>query len=329
MAYNKITLGGEQIIDLLYVGGNINTPEISSKVPEWDTNTTLIADFEGNLVAGNVDLGESISGNMIYRKKLGSSKLEFVKTVGEDEKYIVDYMVKNNSEYMYYLFPTTENATLLPLSSNSVEINHNAWSLMVVDETDDKNVFTLAKLFKFSLNFSSDRMSTNNDVNILKNFTSYPKIQKGNSNYWSGGLTSLIGFVHCSGDYIQTPNMMEELKALAIDGRRKFLRDYEGNLFEVEIVDSINIGNEDDTSQQVKSMTIKWVEVGSTDGLSVVNPKQMTTWLLTNTGTPLSYQTYVWDDNAVWDDNKFWTESILLDNEETYLGRTIDGGDNT
>ena len=334
--FNKLVLGKENskiglITDMLYVGGNISWTLIDSNPPTWDESTKMIANFDGNLVSGNVDLGQSISGNKLYKQKAGSSKMEFVKEIGTDESYIVDYKIKNNCRYTYHLFPTVEEGnnkyTLLPLISNTVEIKHSEWSLMVADETNTKNVYTLAKLFKFGLNINSGSMSTNNETNVLKNFTLYPKIQKGNSNYWSGSLSSLIGFVHCIDDYVQTPNMLDELKSLAIDGRKKFLRDLEGHLFEVEIIDSIDIENDDGSSEQVKTMNIKWVETGSAEDVSVVNPRQTAVWLLTNTGTPLSYHTYVWDDSAEWDDNKYWTESIIPDNENTYLGRDIDGGD--
>ena len=80
-------------------------------------------------------------------------------------------------------------------------------------------------------NQTTDAMSNNAVVSVLQNFTKYPTVQYGTANYWSGGLSALCGYVSCvDGNYIQTPNMIEELKKLTSDTRRKFLKDIDGKI---------------------------------------------------------------------------------------------------
>ena len=59
----------------------------------------------------------------------------------------------------------------------------------------------------------------------------------------------------------------------------------------------------------LRSVSIDWVEVGDTYGLSVINNPNLSvnTWLLTNNGIVSPYLNYVWDDSYLWDDNKYWT----------------------
>ena len=357
MGYNKITLGGNQVCDYLCVSqseiAKTQYQYIDAK-PSWDSNTLMLADFntkvdeEGNTVinmsAGDSSLSENINGYQIRRKSGNSLYTEYVGTVKEKEdnsktkKFIIDYMVKNNTDYTYYLYPATtysENGILLPPSiTNEVKTDWGYWSLLVVDESDEEGVFYLNKMFKFELNVVTDTMSNNAVISVLQNFTKYPTIQYGAANYWSGGLSALCGFVSCAdGGYVQTPNMIEELKKLTSDTRRKFLKDIEGNVWEVKIIEAISVIEEDVAVQSVKSAKISWAEVGEVSGISIINnPDAPTTsWVLTETGEVVPYMDYAWDNDSYWNNSYMWTaKEDVLRTEESNLGREIyyaEGGD--
>lgn len=354
MGYNKIILGGNQVCDYLYVSdAQIDQAQfqyIDAEPTEWNSNTLMLAKFNTkddkvDMSAGNSSLTENIEGYEIRRKSGNNLYTEYVGTIkekkGKEEakRYIIDYMVKNNTDYTYYLYPASthsENGVLLsPSITSDVKTDWGYWSLMVVDESDEDNVFYLNKMFKFELNIATDSMSNNAVVSVLQNFTKYPTIQYGTANYWSGGLSALCGYMSCaSGGYIQTPNMIEELKKLTSDTRRKFLKDVEGNIWEVKITASINITEEYSATQSVKSVKIPWTEVGETSGISIINnPDAPTTsWVLTETGEAVPYMDYVWDDGSYWYDSYRWTaKEDMLETKESNLGRTIyyaEGGDN-
>ena len=171
-------------------------------------------------------------------------------------------------------------------------------------------------------------MSNNAVVSINQNFTKHPTIHYGTANYWSSTLTSLCGFISCANDseYIQTPNMIEELKSLTSDTRRKFLKDIHGNIWEVKITAPINISTDDRTLERIKTIKISWSEVGDAKGVSIINNPSIptTSWVLTESGEAVPYISYIWDDQYKWDDSFRWTErDDILETKSSNLGREI------
>lgn len=350
MAYNKITLFGNQVCDYLYIQNNKpadgSFDYIDGEPTSWDDTTVFFADFnnpEHRLSAGNSELIGTIDRYEIRRKCYDSAYTEYVGTIkAKDEdsnktnkNFLVDYAVKNNTDYTYYLYPgvdaTVSGTSLSPLTTNQRSIDCPYWSLLIVDETDEENVYYLDKMFKFEFNLAVDDMSNNAQVSVLHNFTKYPTVQYGSSNYWSGSLSCLSGFIASNGtDYVQTPNMIQELKSITLDTRKKFLKDIEGNLWQVEVSSPINISTENVALQTLKTLKFSWVEVGSAEGVSIIdNPdKPMYDWVITETGEALPYMTYVWDEQYVWNNSYFWTaHEKESKNDNSNLGRDIKDGD--
>lgn len=337
--YNKITLYGKQRCDYLYIQNDepsgTDFTYIDDEPTSWNESTTLYANFNSkNLNAGNTAVIDCINGYDIYRRKLDEPYAEYVCTVDEfgnnTTNIFVDYGVKNNTDYIYILYPKTtvsyQGHPLSPLVTESVKTDCPYWSLFIVDESEKENVFYLDKMFKFELNLSEGDMSNNAQITVTPNFTKYPTTQFGNANYWSGSLSALCGFISCNDvDYIQTVNMVREIKGITSDTRRKFLKDIDGNLFEVEVSAPITINTENMTLQRLKTVNLSWVEVGDTKGISIINNpnKQMVDWVLTETGIALPYNTYVWGDQYIWNDSYIWTENDSVINTNTNSGREI------
>lgn len=351
MGYKKITIGGNQVCDYLCIStSQIDQSQfqyVDAEPKDWNSNTLMLANFnEGDMAAGNSSLTTNINGYEIRRKSGDDLYTEYVGTIAETsdkespKKYIIDYMVKNNTDYTYYLYPATthsENGILLsPSITSEVKTDWSYWSLLVVDESDEENVFYLNKMFKFELNLTTEPMSNNAVVSVLPNFTKYPTVQYGTANYWSGGLSALCGYVSCiDGGYVQTPDMIEELKKLTSDTRRKFLKDIDGNIWEVKITAPVNISVEHESLQSVKTAKISWTEVGEISGISIINNPnaETTSWILTETGEVVPYIDYVWDDKYYWNNSHRWTaREDVLQTKEYNLGREIyyaKGGDDT
>ena len=341
MGYNKIILNGNQTCDYLYIQDSpIDSSDfefVDSEPKQWNDNTLLFAKFNNNLVAGDSTLTNRIDGYEIRRKKGSNPYTEYVGTIKgtsdelKSKKYIIDYMVRNNSDYIYYLFPSSTNSesgvVLSPSVTDEVKTNWGYWSLLVVDETDEENAFYLNKMFKFELNLQTGERNNNAVVSVIQNFTKYPTIQYGMSNYWSSDLTSLCGFISCNDvDYVQTPNMIEELKALTSDTRRKFLKDIDGNVWEVKITAPVSISTDDQTLQRVKTAKVSWTEVGDAKGISIINNPDTpsTSWLLTETGEVVPYIDYVWDEHYIWDNTYKWTaKEDILETKLSNMGREL------
>lgn len=326
MGYSKITLHGGQTSDYLYIQKDSNDIEglrfVDAEPQEWSDNTLLCSKFDNNLVAGNSSMLTRITGYEVRRRKGANSYTEYVCTVkdtGNDEKanFIIDYLVGNKESYTYYLYPglsaLNDNKDLIldPNVSDEVKASWSGWTLLIVDDSVDPDVFYLNKMFKFDLNVSVGDMNNNASISVVQNFTPYPTVQYGASNYWSGDLTSLCGYASCvNNEYIETKYIKDELKALTSDTHRKFLKDPDGSVYEVKITSPITISRKDGLSDEVKSVKIGWTEVGSAKGKSVINnpSNPVAQWVLTESGVASPYIDYTWDSNARWDNSLRWTE---------------------
>ncbi len=339
MGYNKIMLSGEQICDYLYIQKSNEGIEsfsvVDSEPKEWNENTLLFSKFDENLIAGDSALIGNLEGYEVRRKSGVSSHTDYVTTISGQfaSKYVIDYAVANNTPYIYYLYPFNSQSdggvTLTPLVSEQITPEWEYWCLLVVDETDKENVFYLNKMFKFELNLATDDINNNAVISINQNFTRYPTVQIGTANYWSGALSSLCGFISCNDyGYVETLDMIKELKELTSDTRRKFLKDMDGNVWEVKITAPINISTEDKTLQRVKTAKIAWTEVGDVTGISIINNPRLSTqsWVLTRDGYAAPYKEYVWSKDDVWDNSKFWTaKDDVLSVNLTNAGRDLYG----
>ena len=342
MAYNKITLYGEQTCDYLYIQKNAPTEDefscVNDEPSEWKETTSLYANFNNEnsrLSAGNSALIGTIDGYEVYRRKYNDSYVEYVCTIQKGEKDIgdlmIDYAVKNGVDYVYYLYPNasaTKSGTILsPFITKQLAINVPYWSLFIVNESDEENVFYLDKMFKFELNLQVGDMTNNAQISISQNFTKYPTIQYGAANYWSGSLSSLCGFISSNGiDYVQNTNMINELKSISTDTRRKFLKDTEGNLWEVNVSAPINITTENTPLQAIKTWQFSWTEVGDVSGISIINNPAAPTidWVLTEKGEAIPYFTYQWDEQYKWDNSYLWTTNDnIYATQNANLGRGI------
>lgn len=342
MAYNKITLNGKQTCDYIYI--QTKKPDkddfsfVNDEPLNWESSTLLYANFKDKdspLKAGDSAAVGSIDGYEVYRKKYNESHSEYIGTIKKSGDktgdLFVDYAARNGVDYVYYFYPNTDvsqgGAMLSPLVTKQSSLDCPYWSLLIVDETKEDNVYYLDKMFKFELNLQVDDMNNNAQISIVQNFTKYPTIQYGASNYWSGSLSSLCGFIssNCE-DYIQNVNMIDELKSISSDTRKKFLKDIDGNLWEVDISAPINISTEYMALQTIKTLKLSWAEVGDADGVSIINnpDKLVTDWVLTETGKALPYYTYQWGEKYIWDDSYIWTSNDdSRNNQNTNLGRDV------
>lgn len=312
---------------------------VDSEPSGWSDTTALYANFndeEKRLEAGDSNLIGSIEGYQIYRRKHDESYMEYMGVVHKGEQnvddFIIDYSAKNREGYVYYLYPNTDISSggteLSPFVTREMTLDCPTWCLFVVDESEDENIFYIDKMFKFGLNLQIGDMTNNAQISITQNFTKYPTIQRGASNYWSGSLSALCGFIssNCT-DYIQTTNMVNEIKSLTTETRRKFLKDTEGNLWEVDIAASIDITTETTALRDLKTLRLSWVEIADASRAIIINDpnKRSIEWVLTETGEAIPYLRYGWDDKYKWDDSYLWTgNDDVYGIDRSNIGRSIE-----
>lgn len=236
---------------------------------------------------------------------------------------IIDYSVPHHTEVEYLIYYQHEDKAFNPIVSNIVKTNWDKWCLFTTKGASPKilngsaksecneNVLLVDKIFFFEMNVETGNMTNNTDFSIVKNFTPYPQVQRSPSNYWSGQLKSLLGRLAIDGaTFKQTPDMLQELKELTQNTSRKFLKDRDGNFWEVELSSAITIDNNDKLDVQLKTKSFNWVEVGDASDIALISiGAGQEDWLLTELGQEkIDLGKYTWDDDAIWDDSDFWTE---------------------
>lgn len=289
----SLTLNSRQDVDYLWVGGASATSYLSSSIlnsadynPALDTNASAIptvfyCDFSNEFNAGSsiTSAGVNYAGMAIYRKAVDEGTLSFVTFSEVGNTSIIDYGARNNKEYEWYAFPTSdENKTMSDaLISNRVTPRIWRWAILECSNaTDDGftpqyiNKYNIVKEYAFSANLSSGTIGNNNKNAVYDNFTQYPTIMRSEQNYKSGTLSALIGIIGADARYYDDIEMRDAIYNLSTTNNTLFLRNNKGDLMEIAIVDQISMTTQDNTAELVTTASIPWVEVGTADNVSIV-----------------------------------------------------------
>ena len=337
---NKVEIYGAQTIDYLWVTNTEMTQDWetilnqASYEPSWDINTQFLAKFNENLNAGNAGeiASTTLKGWKVYRQDLNGSSLKYVKTLDPDEVFLVDYNVKWGQSYKYYMFPDYAESMGSPFVSGEVKACWIDWILLLCREGDNKGEYAVEESFLFQLNTQSGQMNNNADVQVFKTYQKYPKVIKGQSNYLSGQLASLVGYMGDEGGelrYIEKLDMIDRLMKLNVDNRKKFLKDKKGHVWEVELTAPSTMEYMENVAGQPVTGGINWTEVASTENISIYNGDARELWLLTTTGNPEYNVKYIWIDTEYWTPSKYWTEDGSPKKNTYYDEQYIDTSDAT
>jgi hypothetical protein len=195
-----------------------------------------------------------------------------MKNVNGSETNFIDYVVKNHKTYEYYYYAVTENIVGTAIHSDRIVTNWTNWCLFSVDTTDYPNAYIMHEAIVLDIDIVNSPMQNNTQVQVMHNFTKYPKYHEAPFNYYSGTISALIGHVDCAtGKYTDSIDLEERIKAMSTDGRRKFLKDRKGHLWEVQINAPTSMQVRDTFIDQPYDTTLSWSEIGDASGLMITN----------------------------------------------------------
>ena len=250
---------------------DINNSKAINYIPNWDSfiNTETMCGYTDTINSAYISgLTSEVTGYTIYRQNSGDSYLHKVASVGVDQFFVVDYTIANNASYTWSVVPLTATEQGSILQSEEYTTDWYRWSVSPLVKVSD-NFYTADTTWTFSLNLSPDDVKHNIDKTLIENYTKYPKFTVGNSNYVSGGLSTLLGNVSCSTfEYDDSADKWNAWKDFVASGQDCLLKDTKGNAWRVQID-----GNQ--YSELIKNTTtpltirFTFTEVGSMDGISV------------------------------------------------------------
>lgn len=280
----SLTLGGVQTCDYLWVTGEVLEASVLDQILSQDGwtpgafsgNTLFQTDFAGGgLQAGNMAFSGTLTGFAIYRYHEGEATLEPVAQTPLSERAILDCKAVSQETYRYYMFGLGQTAdgqeVIVTNALISDAVTPIFWDWTVLQcTTDADGGYHPAAIFRFSLNVASGEISNNNSPGVLGNFTRYPTVQSSPSNYRSGTLSAAIGHVLASGEYTDTNEVRDAVYALSTTQDALFLKDRRGDLWQIRAGGAISMSTMDGSRQQVQTVTLPWVEIGSADGARIL-----------------------------------------------------------
>lgn len=222
----SLTLNGGQWCDFLRMDTMVITDNIIDEIMPEKTN---IEDFDlyeqtrfasnwflanfGENDEGNIDLragdnsGAVFQGSLIVRETEGAADRKIITTVSTDSLgELYDFGIKSGEKYKYFIYPQGADALGDALETADYSGSQfNGYSLIVAKRRADiepnkldsnfDNQYIVQKEYLFKHNSSIGAVSNNTKVSYFENFTRYPKVLVGTSNYKSGTLSGLIGSV--------------------------------------------------------------------------------------------------------------------------------------
>lgn len=278
MSYNQIKIYGNQRVDyLIQTSEKLTEEEVAESMgadfkPDFNIykgKLNIMAPYTKDIVSSFISgLTEPLIGWQVYRTNPTKPVLEKVAETDKDTTKIIDYLVANQTEYTYYVIPITENQIGVNLKSSPIKTNWWNWSVMSISNVAG-NIYIPKDIWVFKNNLTSGPAQQTIDKTVYQNFTQFPKVSVGESNYITGTLTCLLGDVNCkTNKYIEPAEMFDAWRKFCVNGENVILKDAKGHIYRVEIV-SNSSQYMDEIAQLPSTISFSYVECDSVDDITV------------------------------------------------------------
>lgn len=261
----KTTKLSNAIFDHFNVSKNTKIP-ISTKIPtEWDYDTIMDADFNGNLDAGNVDfLVENISAVKIKRRKRGTFDWLTLETIPinkvEDLNFLfIDRLNAYNVEYEYAFVPILNNIEG-DYIINSVLSKFNGIFIGDADVT-----YQMLYGLSYGTNARVQEVGTFNPLG-----KKYPVIvANGISSYETGSVSATVvddNFAETRVvDNIATAKKTKEMVDFLTNKKAKILKDWNGKIWLCFITGNVQTSYISGSSMKIPQVKFDWTEIGDAE----------------------------------------------------------------
>jgi len=255
--FNKITVVGEGTFDKLHVISeelslsSLLAIDITEEL-SWGTTTIMLAEFNNNLNAGNLNLAGSVQNWDIYRLADGDTTLVKVASVDGTDEAFIDYRVPPYKNYIYTVFGSTSTEISEPLTALPLYVDF--FNFFLIDE--DTNV-----VYIFDLDVSSGSYEIQQDVTIYNTYNQFPTISQGARKYATNTITAICGDVECDSTLTQPVSYIKDLKDFIMNGRAKIFKTRKGDVMRV-YTNNFRYGVIEDAIQsQPMSISFDMIEV--------------------------------------------------------------------
>lgn len=249
------------IFDHFNVTRNTNTPVSTDIPPQWDYDTIMDADFNGNIEAGNVDfLIDQISAIKIKRRVQGTFNWLTLKTIPvntvEDLTFVFnDLLNQNNVTYEYALVPIIEDV------EGGYIIN------TVLSQFNGVFIGDAETIYKFLYEVEYGNNQRNQQIGVFQVLgKQYPVfVANGELSYESGSVTATIlneDFQQNGIDRTAITKLKDAIKDFLTNRKAKILKDFNSNEWLCIVNSNIGVTYKSNYGMGIPVINFEWTEVG-------------------------------------------------------------------
>ena len=239
---------------------------VTTTVPsQWDYDTIMDADFNGNIDAGNVNfLIEQVTAIKIKRRVKGSFEWMALKTVPintiDDLVFTFnDLLNRNNTTYEYAFVPIIEDV------EGEYIINS------ILSQFNGVFIGDAETIYKFFYEVKYGNNQRNQQVGIFQVLgQQFPIfVANGSLSYESGSVTATI----LNDDFEQTgvidrtaiTKQKNAIKDFLTNRKAKILKDWNSNEWLCIVNDNVNVTYKENYGMGIPVITFNWTEIGHAD----------------------------------------------------------------
>lgn len=255
------------VYDEFYITKDTTSSSVTPPT-QWDFNTILLANFNGNLSAGNIDQTiEALDAIRVKKRVKGTFDWITIKEypvtdVGDLSFSFSDNLSKNNTEYEYAWVPVLSGGTEGGYTIAEVLSKFNGVYIADADS-----------IYKFTANVSYGQTQRVQQVGTFEPYgRKYPVyVSNGLINYEQGQMQALL-----VGEYFNHEdntkyhqfvredmvNEKNNLMYFLTNKRAKILKDYNGNYWLVIVTGNPTVDYDNNWGMGMMTAGFQWSEVG-------------------------------------------------------------------
>ena len=177
---------------------------------------------------------------------------------------LLDYSIRNRTTYQYVIFAVTSDYMSNAITLPPVTTRWDCWSIANIIDTKTDGVYSIDtnSIWAFNTNLTSGGYTQNIDTYTYDNFTQFPKISKGEKNYYTGTLTAYLNNIQ-SMPYYDTVEMQDKFCEFINSPNLKLLKDRKGNCLIVQTTGN-SFAVQDNAREQMITVSFNFTQVVDT-----------------------------------------------------------------
>lgn len=256
----------------------------------WNNNSVVLANLNGNFSGNGADYQwDNIIKFKVYKTVgAGNDKLYKVyETSSIGEKIVEDFVIGDNCEYKYYVYPvceSTKDGILIEtlgsvVESNTIKFNENTLSVYeLIQDKDDESIYRVNKdnIWLFHCNLDDPGFTINTNKSFKNTGSQYQQEIASYRKHRTKSVSALVGDISCAThDYTETYEMLTAWNKFCSSPSLKLLTDTHGQVL---------IGDIDNNSQlkydtSFSTVSFSFIELSDVDNIAIcgriVNPQEL------------------------------------------------------